>query len=94
MRQLKLVWYDSGKKNSTAITVSVKEAVSFGLSDVISPTDISGSGSCYGNALQDFASQLDEYIEELCKFRDEIVNTSKAYTEAIEVDFGGKPINH
>lgn len=92
MSELKLIWNDNGKHKYNSVTVSAREAVSYGLSDIISPTDIKGVGSDFGSALSDFDKQLDEYIVELCKFQNEVVRTKKAYFEAIEVDWSGNPI--
>lgn len=92
MNQLKVIWNNDGKHNSGSVTVSARESVGYGLSDIISPTDIKGTGSCFGSALEDFSEQLAEYIEELQKFRHEVVETSRAYTEAIETDFAGNPL--
>lgn len=92
MSQLKVIWNNDGKHKLNSVSVSVREGVSYGLSDVISPTDIKGVGSDFGSALGDFTKQLDDYIAELCEFRNEIVRTKKAYFEAIEVDWSGNPI--
>lgn len=92
MDRLKLIWNNDGKHKSSSVTVSAREAVPYGLSDIISPTDIKGTGSCFGSALEDFSEQLAEYIEELEKFRREVVETSRAYTEAVETDFAGNPL--
>ena len=92
MNQFKVIWNNDGKHNSNSVTVSAREAISCGLTDIISPTDIKGAGSCFGSALEDFSEQLSEYIEELQKFRSEVVETSRAYTEAIETDFAGNPL--
>ena len=94
MEQLKLVWNNNGKHNSSSFTVSVRELTDFGMSVVISPTDIVGAGSCYGTAKEDFARQLNDYISSLVKFRDEIVNTTRAYTEAVETDYAWNPIRN
>lgn len=92
MEQLKLIWHDNGKHNSTSSSVSVREFTDIGVFDVISPTDIVGTGSYYGAALEDFADQLNNYIANLEKFRDEIVNSERAYKEAVRVDYSGSPI--
>ena len=92
MSTLKLIWNNNGKHMYNSVTVSTRYDVSYGLSDVISPTDIKGTGSDFGSDLSDFAKQLDEYIAELCKFKNEVVRTKKAYFEAIEVDCNGNPI--
>ena len=89
---LKLVWRDDGKHSMRSKTVSISEACSIGLIPVNSPSDLYGSGSCFGTALSDFAKRLDEYISCLSRFRDEVVNTKRAYTEAVEVDYAGNPI--
>lgn len=94
MERLKLVWNNNGKHQSNSVTVSVREHTDFGMFNVISPTDIVGAGSCYGTAKQDFARQLDDYISSLIKFRDEVVNTEKAYTEAVETDYAWRPISN
>lgn len=92
MKQLKPIWNDNGKHNSSSSTVSVREFTDYGVFDVISPTDIVGVGSHYGEALEDFINQFNEYIADLEKFRDEILNSKKAYTEAVEVDYSGNPL--
>lgn len=93
MGQLKLVWNNNGKHKSNSVMVSVRELTDFGMFDVISPTDIVGVGGCYGTAEEDFASKLDEYISSLVKFRDEVVKTKRAYTEAVLTDYAWNPIS-
>ena len=93
MKELKLIWQDNGKHNATSSVVSVREFTDYSVYDVLSPTDIVGTGSCYGDALADFADQLNEYIGRLQKFRDEVVLTTKAYTEVVEVACDRKPID-
>lgn len=92
MGQFKLVWNNNGKHKSNSVTVSVRELTDFGMFDVISPTDIIGVGGCYQTAEEDFASQLNDYISALVKFRDEVVNTERAFSEAVKVDYAGNPI--
>ena len=92
MEQIKIIWYDNGKHNSSSSRVSVREFTDYGVFDVISPTDIVGTGSCYGDALKDFTKQFDEYIARLQKFRDEVILTTKAYTDTVEVDCFGNPV--
>ena len=92
MEQLKLIWNDNGKHNSSSFTVSVRNFTDYGVFDAISPTDIVGSGSHYGEALEDYINQFNEYIVNLEKFRDEFLNSTKAYTEAVEVDWCGNPV--
>lgn len=93
MKQLKVIWNDNGKHNSTSVTVSVRAFSDCCVFYVDSPTDIIGAGSNYGEALEDFIKGFDEYIDDLIRFRDEILNTKRAYTEAIEVDWRGKPLD-
>ena len=57
-----------------------------------SPMDVVGTGSDFGSARENFAEQLTEYIEELIKFRDEVVETKRAYEEAVMTDCNGKPL--
>ena len=92
MEQLKLIWHDNGKHNATSSTVSVREFSDYGVFDVISPTDIVGTGSHYGTALEDFIEQFNEYIIYLTKFRDEILNSKRSYEEVVRVDYGGNPL--
>lgn len=92
MGQLKLVWYDNGKHKPNSVIVYIKEQIGSSLSDVLSPTDITGSGGCFGTALEDFEEQLDEYISNLVKFRDEVVRTKRAYSDLVKVDCNGNPI--
>lgn len=92
MKKLKLIWNDNGKHKSNSSSVSIREISDYGLSDVISPTDIVGTGSNYGIALEDFIQQFDEYIASLAKFRSEVLSSKKAYEEVISVDFSGNPL--
>lgn len=93
MGQFKLVWNNNGKQKSNSVSVSIRELTDFGMFDVISPTDIVGVGGCYGTAEDDFARQLDDYISSLVKFRDEVVNTERAFTEAVLTDYAWNPIS-
>lgn len=92
MEQLKFIWHDNGKHKSDSSSVSVREFTDYGVFDVISPTDIVGTGSYYGMALEDFIEQFDEYIASLVKFRNEIADTKRAYEEVVRVDFSGNPL--
>lgn len=93
MSRLVLTYHDTGKRNSNSFVVSVRGVDHWGTSDVLSPTQATtGTGSNYGEALQDFVRNLDEYISTLTKFRDEIAKTSRAYYEAVEVDFAGRQV--
>ena len=85
-------YYDSGRKTIGSVLVTVRELDHFGTHDVTSPTKVIGTGSDYGSALRNFVTNLDEYISILTKFRDEILKTSRAYKEAIEVDYSGYPV--
>ena len=62
MEQLKFIWHNNGKHTSDSSSVSVREFTDYGVFDVISPTDIVGTGSYYGAALEDFIEQFDEII--------------------------------
>lgn len=92
MEELKLTYHNNGKHKCNSFTVSVRVHSNFGMSDVISPTDLVGTGSCYGAALEDFANELNDYIAILERFRDEVVKTTRAYREAVEVDYSGNPL--
>ena len=90
MEQLKLTVYYTGRMQ--VCEVSVAERVGSELFDVPSPSDLIGSGNCFGEALNDFAEQLDDYIAKLVGFRNEIVRTSRAYAEAVKVDYNRNPL--
>lgn len=92
MDELKLIWNNDGKHNANSCRVSVRRAVSDFLCNTFSPMDVVGTGSDFGSARENFAEQLTEYIEELIKFRDEVVETKRAYEEAIMTDCNGKPL--
>lgn len=92
MKKLRPVWSDDGKHKVGSVIVSVREFTSYGTFDVTSPSEIGGTGSNYGAALEDFINQFDEYIAELQYFRDKILTTERAFTEAVEVDWSGKPL--
>ena len=92
MSQLKLIWYNDGKHNSNSVTVSVREFFDETPSNPISTADIVGIGSYFGSALEDFEEQLNEHIDALIKFRNEVVSTKRAYNEAVMVDCIGRPI--
>lgn len=92
MKKLRPVWSDDGKHKAGSVIVSVCEFTSYGTFAVISPSEIGGTGSNYGAALEDFINQFDEYIAELQYFRDEILTTKRAFIEAVEVDWSGKPV--
>lgn len=92
MEQLKFIWHDNGKHKSNSSRVSIRELTDYGIFDVVSPTDIVGTGSCYSEALEDFNKQLEDYISSLIKFKTEIANSTKAYTEVVEVDSCGIPL--
>lgn len=92
MNEMKLIWHNDGKHDGDSHRVSVRENLGDYLCDVCSPTDIVGTGSDFGSARERFAEMLDEYIAALIKFRDEVVETSRAYYEAVETDFAGNPL--
>lgn len=84
-------WYDDGKHKGNSSVVTVRSIKECGLAAVPSPTDIIGTGCCYGDALEDYIEQFDDYLETLRKFREEVLDTKRAYDEAISVDFSSFP---
>lgn len=92
MEQIKFIWHDNGKHKSNSSRVSIREFTYYGVFDVISPTDIVGTGSCYGEALADFVEQFEAYINSLVKFKNEIAGSTRAYEEVVEVDCCGNPV--
>ena len=93
MGRLVPTYHDDGKHNYNSFVVTIREVDHFGTNDVISPTQIIGTGSSYGDALHDFVRNLDEYISKITQFRDEVLKTSRAYTEAVEVNYAGRHVN-
>lgn len=65
--------------------VSVRDQAPQGLEKLGSPSDIIGTGGCYGTALEDFIAQFDEYLDELKSFRDEVLESKRAYLDAVIV---------
>lgn len=47
-----------------------------------SPSDLTAEGSCFGHALDQYCTRLDEYISELQTYRDHVLRTKKAYDTA------------
>jgi hypothetical protein len=94
MEQLKIIWHDDGKHRSNSSSVSIRSFTHLGVFDVISPTDITGVGGCYGDALEDFIEQFDSYLDGLMEFRDEVLNTKKSYDNeyVVSVDCSGNPL--
>lgn len=41
-----------------------------------------GTGNCFGEALTNCLTELNKYISDLTRYRDEVMMTEKAYTEA------------
>lgn len=91
MDALKLTVYYTGKMQACEVSAADQESPEL-LLDIPSPSDIAGVGGCFGEALEDFAEQLDDYIAKLVGFRNEIVRTSRAYTEAVKVDYNRNPL--
>lgn len=92
MGELKLIWNNNGKHKSNSCTVSVRECVGEYLCSINSPGEIVGTGSDFSRAKENFSEQLTDYINRLTKFRDQVVETKRAYFEAIETDSTGIPL--
>lgn len=89
--KLKVTACYTGKGNTCI--VSIKEVNSLSLAKIVSPSDMSGVGGCYGEALADYTAQLDKYLERLIQFRNRVLNSERAYKEAVHVDFAGNPVD-
>lgn len=85
MSELKIIWHNDGHHNKDSVRVTVRRQGCDELVAAGTPDFIVGIGSDFGSARADFDKKLSEYIAELTKFRNEIVNSSRAYTEAVEV---------
>lgn len=92
MNMFKLTLHDTGRHNSSSSVVSVRILESWGMSDVLSPSDIVGTGDCYRAALEDFIDQFEKYIESLQRFKEEVLDTKRAYEDVVSVDFAGNPV--
>lgn len=85
MKNLKVVvHYDGTPGRGAKCTVSVKQLQRDVLHDIPSPSKLKGHGGCFGDALNDYIAQMDKYLAELKTFRNNYLNTSQPYSEAIE----------
>lgn len=90
MDTLRPTVYYTGRGNSCV--VSVQDETPQGLVKLKSPSDITGAGGCYGVALEDYIEQFDKYLRDLKKFRAAVLDTKRAYFDAVEVDSAGRPV--
>lgn len=47
-----------------------------------SPSDLTAEGTCFGHALETYLTRLNEYIAVLQNYRDHVLQTREAYTDA------------
>lgn len=88
---LVITWHDNGKHKHNSSCVSVADKTAFGLFPV-NISDICGSGSYYGNALEDFIYNFDMKLGELKAFR-EMLDEQYQFQDMIRVDCFGKEID-
>ena len=46
------------------------------------PSDLTAEGTCFGHALETYLTRLNEYIAVLQNYRDHVLQTREAYTDA------------
>lgn len=64
--------------------VTTKAMASTGkLIPLLSPSSFIGIGSCYGEAREDYIKKFDTYLKSLIEFRDKVLCSPRAYTEAV-----------
>lgn len=80
----------TGQGNSCE--VSVQDNAPYGLEKPMPFSDITGTGSCYGVALKNFIEKFDDYLNDLVRFREKILNSKRAYSDVITVDCTGEPL--
>lgn len=91
MKELKLAVYYTGRLNSCVVSMRTTDGIPDALYSIPSLSDLAGSGGCFEAALEDFRAEFDEYLESLIRFRDEVLDTERAFNETIDVDFAGRP---
>lgn len=78
---------------SDRITVSLCELLNGStVTDCFSPSDLYGRGGCFDDALEDYLEQLEDYIQTLIRFKEEIIETPRCYDEVVEVDYANNLI--
>lgn len=64
-------------------TVSLMSDLGDGMLTITpSVSHLIGTGNCFGEALTNCLTELNKYIADLTRYRDEVMMTEKAYTEA------------
>lgn len=88
---LKLTCYENSNCEDgfpNKITVSLCELLNGTVvTDCFSPSDLYGMGGCFDTALEDYLEKLEDYIQILISFKEEIIETPRCYNEVIEVDY-------
>lgn len=70
------------------ITVSLCELLNGTVvTNCFSPSDLYGRGGCFDAALEDYLEKLEDYIQTLIHFKEEIIETPRCYDEVVEVDY-------
>lgn len=89
MKNLKAaVLYEPDYTGSTVCRVSVKDQMGDALLDIVSPSDLVGSGSNFDKAVDDLGKKLDNYIAQLTTFR-AVLDTEDAAKESVRMDADG-----
>lgn len=78
---------NSKNVNERGCIVTVKAMPQTGeLLQAPSPSSFTGTGGCFGSAREDYIKKFDAYLEALTAFRNQVLYTSRAYTEVITVN--------
>lgn len=74
-----------GPQNEWLVSVMQESQENF-LQPAISVSQYKGRGYSYGEAIDELKRQLDDYINELTRFRDTVLNSPKVYQTAMHIN--------